>query len=154
MAGYASSGDVLVDGPYPPQLPVAVLRQRMAPQDAEVLRKSGLPLIVDKPAVSHPIGYHLVWRNEGSGRAPALVARGEGQISVWWPLAPEGYRSLGCLAVPALEEPPLSLAWCVRSDLLQPAELEGSPIWKVCTSLSLSPSRIDVRCRKTLRLKP
>lgn len=182
-------GDVLTDGTTPPQLPVVVMRRQLLPEDASIIRSGGRPLNMDKPAMAHPMSYLLIWRNSGlplvveydlpaslplaeemdghrspdgagKGRAPKYVASGDSPLSIWWPVAPDGYNALGCVAVPALEEPPLSLVGCPRRDLVQIADLEGSPIWKArasiccherefCHDLAISPSVLvlPVRCR-------
>ncbi|KAL6642664.1 hypothetical protein ACP70R_020845 [Stipagrostis hirtigluma subsp. patula] len=68
-----------------------------------------------------PLGYDLVWRNCAEDyRSP---------VSIWLPRAPEGYVALGCVAVPAFEEPPLGSAFCMNERFVEDAEFEEQIIW-------------------------
>jgi hypothetical protein len=101
----------------------------------------------DFPVTAQPVSYWLVWRSSGKGSAPAYIANGEGPLSLWLPVAPnDRYRALGCVAMSSLEEPPLSLGRCVRRDLLDAAELEPIPVWKVGLALPLTHGSAVRRC--------
>ncbi|KAL6906369.1 hypothetical protein ACP4OV_003970 [Aristida adscensionis] len=68
-----------------------------------------------------PLGYDLVWRN--------CVEDYKSPVSIWLPRPPEGYVALGCVAVPAFEEPPLDSAFCVNERFAEDAEFEDQIIW-------------------------
>jgi len=129
--GYISTGDVMVDGAYTPETPAVLMRKDIHLTDTALLHSLNIrPLLLDSPAVKQPLSFLLIWRSSGKGRALKYVAEGQGPISIWWPVAPEGYHALGCVAVPALEEPPLSLCACVRRDLLEPADKADKAAWQ------------------------
>lgn len=50
-------------------------------------------------------------------------------VSIWLPRPPGGYVALGCIAVPAFEEPPLDCAFCVDERFTEDAEYEEQIIW-------------------------
>lgn len=62
-----------------------------------------------------------VWRN--------CVEDYKSPVSIWLPRPPGGYVALGCVAVPAFEEPPLDTAFCVDEKLTEAAEYEEQIIW-------------------------
>ncbi|RQO58857.1 Vps62-related protein [Pseudomonas sp. KBW05] len=73
---------------------------------------------VNGTALRPPNDYQLVWRDAGSGARTDL--------SIWQPLAPEGYVAMGLVSGVGYEKPSRNAARCVRSDLVvsaQPAEL-------------------------------
>lgn len=71
-------------------------------------------------ALRLPSGYELVWKDIGSG------ARAE--LSVWRPLAPEGYVAMGLVCGVDYEKPSLHAVRCVRADLVASAQ-PGELIW-------------------------
>ncbi|KAK3153327.1 hypothetical protein QOZ80_2BG0170820 [Eleusine coracana subsp. coracana] len=100
-SGYVSIGDVAHGGTHPPHL-------------ATVYKN------VDGN-FALPIGYDLVWRNCAEDyRSP---------VSIWLPRPSEGYVALGCVAVPAFEEPPLDSAFCVNERFTEDAEFEEQIVW-------------------------
>ncbi|XP_062205491.1 uncharacterized protein LOC133907454 isoform X2 [Phragmites australis] len=100
-SGYVSIGDVAHVGTHPPHF-AAVYRT--------VNGNFALPL-----------GYDLVWRNCAEDyRSP---------VSIWLPRPPGGYVALGCVAVPAFEEPPLDCAFCVNERFAEDAGFEEQIIW-------------------------
>ena len=65
--------------------------------------------------------YVQVWRN--------CAEDYKSPVSIWLPRPPCGYVALGCVAVPAFEEPPLDCALCVDERLTEDAEYEEQIIW-------------------------
>lgn len=84
------------------------------------------------PLLAAPLGYLLVFRSSGP---PALT--------IWRPVPPPGYAVAGCVAWPAIEEPPPGLVACVRADCVAPVSFSGarSPIWS-----GASPEHPSWRC--------
>jgi len=99
--GYVSIGDVAHVGTYPPPL-------------AAVYKNANGNFTL-------PLGYDLVWRN--------CAEDYKSPVSIWLPRPPCGYVALGCVAVPAFEEPPLDCALCVDERLTEDAEYEEQIIW-------------------------
>ncbi|XP_024403056.1 uncharacterized protein [Physcomitrium patens] len=101
--GYVSVGDVAFTGDYPDNQTVIVYRN-------------------DEDKFEKPLGFNLVWRNwkDGSGSP----------ISIWMPIAPDGYLAVGCVVCADYEEPQLDVVWCVHSDLTEDTILEDPAIWK------------------------
>lgn len=88
-----------------------------------------------QPACTAPAAeFHLVWRQPGADGA-----------TLWEPVPPRGYRSLGACASSSATSPPAKAALCVREDATQPAGLYDSPLWRV------DPPVLQVR-RPALRL--
>jgi len=129
---FTAVGDVLMQGRSPPSSPIAMLQDAAAAgAGRKIVLPSGREISLESRLTCRPSSWWLVWRSAGKGHTPAHIANGEGAVSIWLPVSPsDKYRPLGCVAVPALEEPPLSLGVCVRRDLLQQAELEQMPTWK------------------------
>ena len=65
-----------------------------------------------------PTDFHLVWR--ALGRTP---------VTLWAPVPPPGYRTLGAVATAALEMPTREDVLCVREDRCAPAPVFDSPAW-------------------------
>ncbi|PNT67927.1 hypothetical protein BRADI_3g33740v3 [Brachypodium distachyon] len=100
-SGYVSIGDVAHHGIHPPHF--AAIYKNV---------KGNFVL---------PLGYDLVWRNCAEDyRSP---------VSIWQPRPPEGYVALGCVAVPAFEEPPLDCAFCVNERFAEDAVFEEQMVW-------------------------
>nr|CAB3500118.1 unnamed protein product [Digitaria exilis] len=99
--GYVSIGDVAHVGTH-------------APHCAAVYKN-------DNGNFALPLGYDLVWRN--------CAEDYKSPVSIWLPRPPGGYVALGCIAVPAFEEPPLDSAFCVDERLTEDAEYEEQIIW-------------------------
>ncbi|XP_048140983.1 uncharacterized protein LOC115736923 isoform X3 [Rhodamnia argentea] len=68
-----------------------------------------------------PIGYDLVWRN--------CLDDYTTPVSIWHPRAPEGFVSLGCVAVADFTEPQPDLVYCVAESLAEQTEFEEQKIW-------------------------
>ena len=72
-------------------------------------------------ATAHAADFHLVYRHNGhAGFAP---------VTLWEPVAPEGYAALGTLAVGAPEPPALGDALCVRRDRVSRTVFFDAPLW-------------------------
>ncbi|KAL3619418.1 hypothetical protein CASFOL_036988 [Castilleja foliolosa] len=99
--GYVSIGDIARCGSHPPTV-------------AAIYRNS------DKLFV-FPVGYDLVWRN--------CLDDYKSGVSIWHPRAPEGYVSLGCVAVPDYAEPKLDSVYCVAESLCEETVFEDQKIW-------------------------
>ncbi|XP_075505709.1 uncharacterized protein LOC142542773 isoform X1 [Primulina tabacum] len=68
-----------------------------------------------------PVGYDLVWRN--------CLDDYKSPVSIWLPRAPEGYISLGCVAVPNFIEPELDLVYCISEHLVEETAFEEQKVW-------------------------
>ncbi|XP_052881690.1 uncharacterized protein LOC108482794 [Gossypium arboreum] len=99
--GYVSVGDIARVGNHPPN--VAAVYQS-----------------IDK-LFALPVGYDLVWRN--------CMDDYTTPVSIWYPRAPEGFISLGCVAVPGFEEPEPDLVQCVAEVILEETTFEEQKIW-------------------------
>lgn len=99
--GYISIGHIAHIGKHPPT--IAVVYQ------------------YNKREFSSPIGFDLVWRN--------CIDDFNRPLSIWLPKAPEGYRSIGCVAVEGYVEPEPSAIFCVHSTLIEETMFEDEPIW-------------------------
>ncbi|KAK3434687.1 hypothetical protein EUGRSUZ_D02142 [Eucalyptus grandis] len=99
--GYVSVGDIARVGEHPPNC-------------AAVYSNSDRLFAL-------PIGYDLVWRN--------CLDDYTTPISIWHPRAPEGFVSLGCVAIPNFTEPQPDLVYCVAESLAEQTEFEEQKIW-------------------------
>ncbi|XP_031502249.1 uncharacterized protein LOC116265643 [Nymphaea colorata] len=104
--GYVSVGDIVRLGSYPPN--VAAVYQNVS-------GKFALPL-----------GYDLVWRNCFDDYVT--------KVSIWYPRPPEGFVSIGCVAVADYTEPRHDAAYCVHESLVSDAEFEEQTVWKAPNS--------------------
>ncbi|GAB4857735.1 hypothetical protein Ancab_015642 [Ancistrocladus abbreviatus] len=99
--GYVSIGDIAHIGNHPPNV-------------AAVYRYSDQYFAL-------PIGFDLVWRN--------CLEDYKTPVSIWLPRAPEGFVSLGCIAIDAFSEPELDTVYCVAESLVEDAEFEAQKVW-------------------------
>lgn len=99
--GYVSIGDIARVGSHPPNV-AAVYHN------------------VDR-LFALPVGYDLVWRN--------CLDDYITPVSIWYPRAPEGYVSPGCVAVASFEEPEPDAVHCVAESLAEVTEFEEQKIW-------------------------
>ncbi|CZT51857.1 uncharacterized protein RSE6_13065 [Rhynchosporium secalis] len=74
-----------------------------------------------RPAVASPTDYTLLWTDKGS--------QGEHDGSIWRPIAPAGYVSLGDVCVYKYNKPSVDLVWCVRDDFAGTTQFQASPQW-------------------------
>ncbi|EPS74076.1 hypothetical protein M569_00677, partial [Genlisea aurea] len=108
-AGYAMLGDCIVDGLEPPPL--------------------GIIFKADNSEVSaKPIQFTKVAQ---------IGKKGQEEAFFWYPIAPPGYASLGCLVTQQDEAPSLELVCCPRMDLVSQANIADLPISRSSSSKSL-----------------
>ncbi|KAJ0970742.1 hypothetical protein J5N97_018701 [Dioscorea zingiberensis] len=99
--GYVSVGDVAHVGAHPPNVA------------AVYLASAG--------SFSVPVGYDLVWRNcPDDYSAP---------VSIWLPRAPDGFVTVGCVAVAGYEEPQIDSAYCVSTAMAEETAFEEQIVW-------------------------
>ncbi|GMJ16090.1 hypothetical protein like AT4G17140 [Hibiscus trionum] len=99
--GYVSVGDIARAGSHPPNV-AAVYRS------------------IDK-LFALPVGYDLVWRN--------CMDDYTTPVSIWYPRAPEGFTSLGCVAVQGFEEPEADMVQCVAETMADETTFEEQKVW-------------------------
>ncbi|KAI3918587.1 hypothetical protein MKX01_041907, partial [Papaver californicum] len=99
--GYVSVGDVAHVGSHPPN--VSATYHNVDEQYAL------------------PVGYDLVWRNCIDDYATP--------VTIWFPRAPDGYVSLGCVAVAGFMEPQNNIAYCVKANLAEETLFEEQKVW-------------------------
>lgn len=106
-AGYHALGDV------------AVSNSRDAPSFS-------VPVVKDNAAAfTQPLGYELLWSDEGSGSESESAGEG---ISLWHGIAPAGYTCVGVFAFEGYTQaPPASATRCIHDDYLLAGE--RSIIW-------------------------
>ncbi|KAK4786568.1 hypothetical protein SAY86_010401 [Trapa natans] len=68
-----------------------------------------------------PVGYDLVWRN--------CLDDYTAPVSIWHPRAPDGFVSLGCVAVASFSEPEPDLIYCVAESLAEQTGFEDQKVW-------------------------
>ena len=88
---------------------------------------SGVSLIVkainddpSNPLIKPPISFNPIWNDQGSG--------GDHDGSVWYPVPPDGYVTIGFLGQSGYNPPVLSNYACLRRDLCEPTVV-GPLIW-------------------------
>lgn len=74
----------------------------------------------NSPLLKSPIGFNEVWNDHGSG--------GTYDGSIWYPVPPDGYRSLGYVCQAGYDTPSISNYMCVRKDYTTEATV-GPLIW-------------------------
>lgn len=81
------------------------------------------PADASMPALKEPVEWKEIWRNDGSS---AVF-----YVSIWRPVAPEGYTCLGDtvskLNYWVNDKQPI---WCVRNDFVKPAVYNATALWK------------------------
>ena len=87
--------------------------------DAQVYRNDADEKGAEKPAMAHPGDFHLVFRE--NGRSP---------VTMWEPVAPEGYAALGTLVEGSPQMPDPAEVLCVREDLTRRTGYFDSAIWR------------------------
>jgi hypothetical protein len=73
------------------------------------------------PLLKNPVGFNEVWNDHGSG--------GDYDGSIWYPVPPDGYRSLGYVCQSGYNAPSIANYACVRKDYTTETTV-GSLIWK------------------------
>jgi len=74
----------------------------------------------NNPLLKAPSGYQQVWNDHGSG--------GHNDGSIWYPTAPDGYRTIGYVCQPGYDQPSIANYVCLRKDLTAEAQA-GALIW-------------------------
>lgn len=88
----------------------------------------GIIFKANNPEISsNPVRFTKVCRITGKGLE---------DVFFWYPIAPPGYASLGCVVSRKEEPPPAELFCCPRLDLVNPANILESPISKSANSKS------------------
>ncbi|TYI07189.1 hypothetical protein ES332_A10G210100v1 [Gossypium tomentosum] len=104
--GYATVGDCIVEGLEPPA--------------------QGLIFKSDDPEISaKPVKFIKVAQ---------ITGKGFDEVFFWYPIAPPGYASLGCVVSRTDETPCVDSLCCPRMDLVNPANILEMPISKSSTS--------------------
>ena len=68
---------------------------------------------------AYPTAWVLIWRSNSSK-----------PVTMWKPVAPEGYKAFGTVCASRPDQPKLEQALCVRADLIQPSSGFEAPIWR------------------------
>ncbi|RXH80093.1 hypothetical protein DVH24_041240 [Malus domestica] len=104
--GYAILGDCITEGLEPPAV--------------------GIIFKADDPEVSaKPVQFTKVAH---------IVGKGFDEVFFWYPLAPPGYASLGCIVSRTGEAPCLDIICCPRMDFVNQANILEAPISRSLTS--------------------
>ncbi|XP_024542530.1 uncharacterized protein LOC9648284 isoform X1 [Selaginella moellendorffii] len=115
--------------------------------------------------VKKPLKFDLVWSSYGNSSNSVL---NEEPCCVWLPVAPPGYKAVGCVAERGTSPPSLNTVHCVRSDLLTSSAVtdcvlcippgdrdyaDGCSIWRVDNTIgsffarsSVNPPQKDMLC--------
>ena len=72
------------------------------------------------PLLKNPTDFNEVWNDHGSG--------GDNDGSIWYPVPPDGYRSLGFVCQGGYNKPSISNYACVRKDMTAETPV-GAQIW-------------------------
>ncbi|KAI5061209.1 hypothetical protein GOP47_0023714 [Adiantum capillus-veneris] len=92
-----------------------------------------------------PPGFGIILKDDNSGRLAEPVrlvqcmhapGKGQEQIYVWYPVAPAGFVTLGCVVSRDKEAPLLQALRCVRADLVNEVNMSKRPIWSNSTTRS------------------
>lgn len=104
--GYAILGDCITEGLEPPAL--------------------GIIFKADNPEISaKPVQFTKVAH---------IVRKGVDEVFFWYPIAPPGYASLGCIVSKTYEAPQMDSFCCPRMDLVNPANILEVPISRSSSS--------------------
>lgn len=104
--GYAILGDCITEGLEPPAL--------------------GIIFKADNPEVSaKPVQFTKVAH---------IVGKGFDEVFFWYPIAPPGYASLGCMVSRTDESPSIDTLCCPRMDLVNQASILEAPISRSSSS--------------------
>ncbi|CAI9095544.1 OLC1v1031527C1 [Oldenlandia corymbosa var. corymbosa] len=119
--------------------------------------------------LKRPESFKLVWpltsidhdghsQGEINGEVSKGEGEGEGEVSIWFPEAPRGYISLGCVVSHGTVQPPVSSAYCILASLVSTCGLRDCvnihvknsslAFWRVDNSLGSflpsDPSNMDL----------
>ncbi|XP_027330645.1 uncharacterized protein LOC113846496 isoform X2 [Abrus precatorius] len=104
--GYAVLGDCITEGLEPPAL--------------GIIFKNDSPDISSKPVQFTKVSH--------------IVAKGIDEVFFWYPIAPPGYVSLGCVVSRTDESPRADLFCCPRMDLVSQANIHEVPLSRSSSS--------------------
>ena len=82
--------------------------------------KNNFSSILVNGFVAHPVDYELIWENKGSSD--------KYKISIWKPIPPDGYISLGNVVNRSYKKPSLKIIKCVGGDYVNETEI-GERLW-------------------------
>lgn len=92
-----------------------------------------------------PPGFGIILKDDNTGRLAEPIrlvqcmhspGKGLEQLYVWYPVAPAGYVTLGCVVTRDNVVPSLQTVRCVRADLVNEVTMSKKPIWSVSASKS------------------
>ncbi|CAM6102066.1 unnamed protein product [Calypogeia fissa] len=122
--GYAVLGDCLVEGLEPPSFGVA-------------LREDETGTLVK------PTKYLQRMNTSGKGLE---------DVYIWFPVAPNGYVAMGCIATKTQQMPPLDQVRCIRNDHVTQVNFSKKPLWSMSTEKNvnmvwnIAVSRVNYNC--------
>lgn len=117
-AGYAFLGDCFCNGFTPPKSVHVLNASRMS------------NTLSDQALLADPIDYQMVW-HDGNPRSDL-------RTTIWKPVAPEGYVSLG--SVVSIGRLPSRIdVKCIRIDVTLPASVPRKPLWFIRKDQNLTP---------------
>ena len=111
--GYGMLGDCFVTGLDPPSFVHLLRVDSYASATAAAGGATSAP----------PIDFEFMW-HDGNPRA-------ESRLTIWTPVAPEGFRSLGNIAHVGMTKPDVPSLCCVAERLAAPAAAPRRPVWRV-----------------------
>ncbi len=94
-----------------------------------------------------PPGVGVALRDDNTGRLAKPMrylqrmhtsGRGFEDVVVWFPVAPVGYVTIGCVVTKTQEMPSLDLMRCLRVDLVIPSRLSKPAVWSLSSERSLN----------------
>eukprot|EP00898_Chlorokybus_atmophyticus_P001275 jgi/Chlat1/2148/Chrsp17S02730 len=88
----------------------------------------------DTGKLKSPVRFELIWRDTGSSNREDL--------SIWLPVAPPGYATLGCIASRGPQPPSLEAVSCLRIDLVEPSQFDSNSVWEVSDKFTFSVWRV------------
>ena len=110
--GYATLGDCFVTGLDPPRF-VHLLRVEAYSNHVAAESSSTAPAL----------DFEFVW-HDGNPRP-------EDRLTIWRPVAPDGFRSMGHVGHVGMTKPELPELRCVRERLAHPSATPRRPVWRV-----------------------
>ncbi|KAK9698879.1 hypothetical protein RND81_08G137700 [Saponaria officinalis] len=113
--GFAVLGDYLTPLDKPPTKAVLAVNKNLV----KIRRPESFKLIWPPNASGTPDG---VCDTDDIRRLP-LVPKGNANCSIWYPVAPKGYISMGCVASSGLSPPHPSSAFCIMASLASSCSL-------------------------------
>lgn len=111
--GYKPIGDVATLGDEPPMNPVACYRD-----DVTLLGISRDEELQTRSYTAFPEEYALIWRFNGTR-----------PVTMWMPVAPKGFVSMGAIVVNGTTPPSLDDYLCLRGDIVERKTCFDSAIW-------------------------